>query len=71
MEYLGLPPSDMINRSKRKSLFFEEDCKLYSFTNTKGETVLAGSKKIERFLDYSNDKLIDLVKVLINKIRDA
>jgi hypothetical protein len=63
MEYLGPPPTDMINRSKRKSLFFDDETKLTSYTNSKGQTMLTSSKKIEKFLDYSNDKLIDLVKV--------
>jgi hypothetical protein len=63
MEYLGPPPSDMINRSKRRSFLFDDETNLNSYLNSKGQTMISGSKKIEKFLDYSNDKLIDLVKV--------
>ena len=71
MEYLGTPPLEIINKSKRKRHYFDNEGKAIMFTNSKGQSLMTASKKLEKFLDYSNDKLIDLVKVLINNVRNA
>lgn len=64
IEYLGIPPNNMIAKSKKKSIYFDEEYNLIKLPNSSGKFPHVSTKRIEKFLDYCNDKFIDLIKVI-------
>jgi dual specificity tyrosine-phosphorylation-regulated kinase 2/3/4 len=65
MEYLGVPPENIILSAKKKELFFDEDLSPIKKENSKGKTRLPNTKRFEDFLEGGEDDLIDLIKVTL------
>ena len=66
MQYLGLPPREMIENSKRKHKFFNEQNEPLSPKNSKQKIRKPNSKKLEDFLGIEDKIFIDFIQVLIN-----
>ena len=68
MEYIGVPPLEIINLARKKSMFFNSSGEPLLVPNSKGKIRIPLTKKFEKFLSHSSDEFIDLVKVIINII---
>ena len=66
MEYLGIPPLEIINAARKKLMFFDENGEPLKIPNSKGKIRQPLTKKFEKFLSDSSDEFIDLVKVINN-----
>jgi dual specificity tyrosine-phosphorylation-regulated kinase 2/3/4 len=71
MEYLGVPPENIILSAKKKDLFFDEELNPIKKENSKGKIRLPNTKKFEDFLDGAEEDLIDLIKVCLNLFRNV
>lgn len=65
MEYLGVPPENIILSAKKKDQFFDEDLVPIKKENSKGKIRLPNTKRFEDFLEGAEDDLIDLIKVFL------
>jgi hypothetical protein len=65
MEYLGVPPENIILSAKKKDMFFDEELNPIKRENSKGKIRLPNTKKFEDFLDGADEDLIDLIKVYL------
>ena len=63
MEYIGIPPENIILSAKKKELFFDEDLKPIKKENSKGKIRIPNTKKFEDFLEGAEEDFIDLIKV--------
>ena len=63
MEYLGLPPKEIIDNSRRKEKYFNEENEPLSLKNSKGKLRKPNSKKLKDFLGYDDDKFISFIQV--------
>ena len=63
MEYIGVPPLEIINAARKKSMFFDENGEPLKMPNSKGKIRTPLTKKFEKFLSDSSDAFVDLVKV--------
>ena len=65
-EYLGIPPSELLEVSKKRSNFFDEDYNLLKIPNSRGKVRQPNTKDFKKFLKGSDDGYIDLIMVCIN-----
>jgi len=63
-EYLGLPDRHLIEKSKKKENFFDEDFNLLKISNSRGKIRQPKTKDFRKFLKGSDDGYIDLILVL-------
>ena len=68
MEYIGVPPLEIINVARKKTMFFEDNGEPLKIPNSKGKIRMPLTKKLEKFLSESSDSFIDLVRVNITFI---
>ena len=66
MEYIGVPSLEIINVSRKKSMFFDENGEPLKIPNSKGKIRQPLTKKFEKFLSDSSDPFVDLVRVSIS-----
>lgn len=69
IEYLGIPPKDMIIFSKKKNLFFDDNNIPLQIPNSRGKIRIPNTKKIEKFLRGADENFIDFVKVKVDKFQ--
>ena len=62
MEYLDIPPMDIINISRKKNLFFDKNYFPFQIPNSKGKIRKPNTKSFKEFLSGSNDIFIDFIK---------
>ena len=65
MEYIGLPPKDLIEKSPKKLDFFNEDGKPLEKKNSLGKIRKPNKKSIEAFLINADKDFIDLIKNIL------
>lgn len=61
-EVLGLPPADMVQSSKRLSLFFQSNMQPRPISNSRGHTYQACSTPLTSLLAGASSDLIDLIQ---------
>jgi len=66
-EYLGIPPTELLEVSKKRSNFFDEDFNLLKIPNSRGKVRQPNTKEFKKFLKGSDYGYIDLIMVFINK----
>ena len=62
MEYLDIPPTDYINISRKRNLFFDKNHFPFQIPNSKGKIRKPKSKKFKEFLQCNNESFIDFIK---------
>ena len=62
MEYLNVPNAQLIEDSRKKAKYFDDDCKPLLVKNSSGKLRLPGSKRIENFLKQADEQFVDLVR---------
>ena len=62
MEYLDIPPMDIINISRKKNLFFDKNYFPFQISNSKGKIRKPNTKSFKEFLSGSNENFIDFIK---------
>lgn len=68
-EYLGLPAERLIDSSKKKEKFFDEDYNLIKTPNSRGKIRQPNTKDFKKFLKGSDDGYVDLIMVIITIIK--
>ena len=68
MEYLGVPPKNIILSAKKRNLFFDDELNPIKKENSKGKVRHPNTKKFEEFMDGADEAFIDLLKVIFNLI---
>ena len=61
MEYLGVPPIDILLKSTRRKLFFDADNLPKVITNSKGKRRQPGSKEFKDTLRNCDERFIRLL----------
>ena len=69
MEYLGVPPKNIILSAKKRNLFFDDELNPIKKENSKGKVRHPNTKKFEEFMDGADEAFIDLLKVIFNLIQ--
>jgi hypothetical protein len=64
MEYLGIPPANLLEKSRRKSKFFNENNEPIFYKTSRGKTRRPNTKKLEKFLGIKDEKLINFIEVI-------
>ena len=62
MEYLGPPPCDLLGKSSRRKVFFDENNFPKTIVNSKGKKRIPGSKKLREYLRSADKGFVKLVK---------
>ena len=62
MEYLNAPSRNMIELSRKRAKYFDDNYKPLLVKNSSGTLRLPGSKNIENFLKGADDLFVDLVR---------
>jgi dual specificity tyrosine-phosphorylation-regulated kinase 2/3/4 len=65
MELLGPPPSKIINKAKRRYVYFELDGRPKVIANSKGKKRIPGSKSLRDVLKSAEEGFVDLVRMCL------
>ena len=71
MEYIGVPPKNIILSSKKKEMFFDEGLNVIKKPNSKGKVRLPNTKRFEDFLEGAEEAFVDLIKVIFLLYRNV
>jgi dual specificity tyrosine-phosphorylation-regulated kinase 2/3/4 len=63
MEYLGTPPANLLEKSRRKNKFFNENNEPILYKTSRGKVRRPNTKKLEKFLGIKDEKLINFIEV--------
>ncbi|XP_067937121.1 dual specificity tyrosine-phosphorylation-regulated kinase 4-like [Watersipora subatra] len=62
MEIMGLPPGALLERAKRRKVFFDKTNTPKVTTNSKGKKRVPGSKDLSQAVKTSDEKFLDFIK---------
>lgn len=62
MEYIDVPPSDYINMSLKKDVFFDKNGNPFQIPNSNGKIRMPNTKTFQNFLKGAGDVFIDFIK---------